>query len=105
MWENFGIFLATGVGGIIAGAVVYLLGGLAVDRRINRRLTAVEDEVDHLEGRLSQEVKRRASQMGNEARNEKRSLRDQAEQYLAHKQDPEGTGLYIDPVFTLKSKQ
>lgn len=82
---------------MFAGAFIYLLGGLAVDRRINRRISTCESEIDHIEGRLTQEIKRRASQMGNEARADKKTLYQEARSRLeSHGQSD---AFPVDPVF------
>jgi len=79
----FAIFLSVALGGGVAALVLNAIGGVGVDRALNKRLATVEDELDTLTARLSKEIKRRAGEAGRSAIEEKRTLEQEAAERLA----------------------
>lgn len=74
------IIVACGLGGAVAGAAYLFIGGTGVARMLSNRITALEQQADSIDGRLSREVKRRAAQAATDSKHEAKSMKELADE-------------------------
>ena len=60
--QEIAIALSVGAGGLLAGALYVVVGGLGVARTLRRRIEALEGETAAISERLTRDQKRRAGQ-------------------------------------------
>lgn len=70
------------VGGAITGAVALAIGGLGATSVLRQRLAETQATVERTDERITREVKKRAAEVGVEAR-ERKSAEAQAAEYMA----------------------
>ncbi len=73
---------------LIAAAWI-VIGGVGGQWLVHRALTKLSDDVLHIDDRITREVKQRAGREGVEARQDAKSLKDQANEALAAAGVPE----------------
>ena len=91
---------STMAGGLIAGVVILLLGGLGVSKQHTRALKVINDDLDAIDARITRDQNRRKADASVAARIEKKSaqeLRDEAAAMLAAK--PAAPSVPIVPGF------
>jgi len=83
VWAHLGLAVLAMCSGIATGAGMALIGGLGVLSAIKKRLEANETDIEAVDRRLTSEVKARAAVKGVEARQEAKSIEDEARVRLA----------------------
>lgn len=73
---NLWLFLAVAAGGLLAGCLYLLIGGLGVARTLQKRCLALETDIDDLHLKVTREIKRRAANAATEARAEIKTNKD-----------------------------
>ena len=85
------------VGGAITGAVALAIGGLGATSVLRQRLAETSAAVERTDERITREVKKRAAEVGVEAR-EAKSAEAKAAEYLAeHGAQPGPQGVAARP--------
>lgn len=76
------------LGGLLAAGLWITLGGLGALSHLNKRAEVLEDQVTRLDSRLSRDQKTRSAEKGVEARQETRSIKEQAMDHLKRANGP-----------------
>ena len=82
-WNLVAILVIAGGSQAFAAAAWIVIGGLGGQWRINRILVRLQDDMQRTDDRITREVKTRAGREGQEARQEAKSVVDQAKEHLA----------------------
>jgi len=88
IWFHIGLSVLSVVVGMAGAAAWALIGGVGVLSALTKRLEATESGMEHLDRRLTTEIKTRASVKGVEARQEAKSVQDEARVRLAGEPAP-----------------
>ena len=92
IWSTVGLLLLSVCAGVASAAVMVLLGVQGVMVALQKRLETVEISQENLDRRLTTEVKARAGVKGVEARQERKSVEDEARVRLAGESAPTSSG-------------
>ena len=92
VWTVIGLLVLSVVSGVFTGVAVAIVGGMGVVTALRKRLENVEISQENLDRRLTTEVKARAAVKGVEARQEAKSVEEQARVRLATESAPTGPG-------------
>ncbi len=87
-WEIVAILGAAAASQLFAAAAWIVVGGLGGQWRINRILVRLQDDMQRTDERITREVKTRAGREGQEARQEAKSVVEQAKGHLAAAESP-----------------
>jgi len=90
VWSVIGLLLLSVCSGVATAVVMILLGVQGVMVALTKRLEGVEISQENLDRRLTTEVKARAAVKGVEARQEAKSVEEQARIHLATESAPSG---------------
>ena len=82
-WNLVAILVIAGGSQAFAAAAWIVIGGLGGQWRINRILVRLQDDMQRTDERITREVKTRAGREGQEARQEAKSVTEQAKDHLA----------------------
>lgn len=91
IWAVIGLLLLSVCSGVASAGVMVLLGVKGVMLALTKRLEGVEASLENLDRRLTTEVKVRAAVKGVEARQEAKSVDEQARIHLAAESAPRGS--------------
>jgi len=91
-WAVVGLLVLSVCSGVATAVVMILLGVQGVMVALTKRLEATEISVENLDRRLNTEVKARAAVKGVEARQERKSVEDEARVRLAAESEPSSPG-------------
>ena len=92
IWATVGLLVLSVCSGVAAAVVMILVGVQGVMVALTKRLETVEISQENLDRRLTTEVKARAAVKGVEARQERKSVEDEARVRLATESPPPGSG-------------
>ena len=92
IWATVGLLLLSVCSGVVSAVVMVFLGVQGVMMALQKRVEAVEISQENLDRRLTTEVKARAGVKGVEARQEAKSVEEQARVRLADESAPTGSG-------------
>ena len=92
IWSVVGLLLLSVCSGVVSAVVMVFLGVQGVMMALQKRVEAVEISQENLDRRLTTEVKARAGLKGVEARQETKSVEEQARVRLADELAPTGSG-------------
>lgn len=92
VWSVVGLLLLSVVSGLACAALMILIGVQGVMVALTKRLDILQIGVDNLDTRFTREVKTRAGQKGVEARQEAKSLDEQARLRLVGESAPRTPG-------------
>lgn len=67
MLESLLVFCLAAAGSLLGGTVSVIIGGMGATRILQRRVTALEDDVQEQEARITREVKQRAARSARES--------------------------------------
>jgi len=81
------VFCSAALGAVLGGALSVTLGGMGALRLTNRRVTALEDDCDAIDKRITHEVKTRAGKAGQMAKTSNEHLQEALALAAAHKPD------------------
>lgn len=88
IWAVVGLLVLSVCSGVATAVVMILLGVQGVMIALQKRLETTEISVENLDRRLTTEVKARAALKGVEAREERKSVEDEARVRLAAESGP-----------------
>ena len=88
IWSVVGLLLLSVCAGVASAVVMVLLGVQGVMMALQKRVETVEISQENLDRRLTTEVKARAGLKGVEARQETKSVEEQARVRLADESPP-----------------
>ena len=91
IWSVVGLLVLAACSGVAAAAAMVLLGVQGVMVALTKRLEIVEISAENLDRRLTTEVRARAAVKGVEARQERKSVEDEARVRLAGENAPSGS--------------
>ena len=91
IWSVVGLLLLSVCSGVVSAVVMVFLGVQGVMMALQKRVEAVEISQENLDRRLTTEVKARAGVKGVEARQEAKSVDEQARVRLAGESAPTGS--------------
>lgn len=91
-WAVVGLLVLSVCSGVTTAVVMILLGVQGVMVALTKRLEVAEISVENLDRRLTTEVKARAGVKGVEARQERKSVEDEARVRLAGESTPSASG-------------
>lgn len=91
-WAVVGLLLLSVCSGVATAVIMILLGVQGVMVALTKRLEIAEISVENLDRRLTTEVKARAAVKGVEARQEKKSVEDEARVHLSRETTPASSG-------------
>lgn len=92
VWWVVALLFLSVCSGVVSAGVMVLLGVQGVLIALKKRLESLEISVENLDRRLTTEVKTRAAVKGVEARQEAKSVDEQARTRLATEAAPTGSG-------------
>lgn len=92
VWAVVGLLLLSVCAGVATAVVMILLGVQGVMVALTKRLEVAEISVENLDRRLTTEVKARAAVKGVEARQERKSVEDEARVHLSRENPPSARG-------------
>jgi len=90
VWWVIGLLVLSALSGVATAVVMVVLGVQGVMAAMQKRVESVEITQENLERRLTTEVKARAAVKGVEARQEAKSVQDEARVRLATENAPTG---------------
>jgi len=88
VWSIIGLLLLSVVSGLACAALMVFVGVQGVMVALTKRLEILQISVEHLDQRFTREVKARAGQKGVEARQEAKSLSEEARVRLVEGTEP-----------------
>lgn len=91
VWPIVGLLVLSVVSGMACAGVMVLLGVQGVMVALTKRLEILQIGQENLERRLNTEIKTRAAVKGVEARQEAKSVEEQARVHLARETEPAGS--------------
>ncbi len=91
-WAVVGLLVLSVCSGVATAVIMILLGVQGVMVALTKRLEIVEISVENVDRRLTTEVKARAAVKGVEARQERKSVEDEARVRLAEETAPRSPG-------------
>ena len=92
VWTVIGLLALSVCSGVVSAVVMVFLGVQGVMMALQKRVEAVEISQENLDRRLTTEVKARAGVKGVEARQERKSVEDEARVRLADESSPTSPG-------------